>query len=475
MYKKQGQNTISVPFKTPGDLMELKYWFFPKKTSGKYGKLMKNDKRLNAVNKVRAYMTRGAIPHALEMTAMFTEIILNDSQVSETAIDEFELDFPMKNSTPINDMLLRSSYSTAIIKFVNGLLDPLQQGIYAISLHNLANNLNLPSHFVEMRHVCTHEAMPSLEMLRVTSFRALQWLLDNYWLQMENNYCDIDSSEYQSNKQYQHVDIIVSSSISPAEVKTPPIITKSDIKQYEKSLKGIKKFRKDSLSNLNKNLSENQFLEQLIKGNHETICKIFINKNYLMPHGEKCQSLTEKQIFGLRLLWGPFIQSLPNDFLLELWTQLLDIGCSKMIITDIDDDYIDSQLLTSSFKTYPRCELEITICSDWCIWILENTDLINVPKAFETVKRKGPCGLSIRCLQTFETNESSNQLDQIKKLKSTWIRFWIPGSIKIEKKELRDINAVQELPLLKKSKKTPEFVLFKTIQNYKPTPFGCIP
>lgn len=473
MNNKQVQNVVSVPFKTPGDLLILKEWFFPKRSFQKGGKLNQNDKRLRAIQKVRAFMTRGAIPHALEMSAVFTEILLNDPQVAHLTIDGFESDFLRIDPAPINDLLLRSSYSTAVIKFVNGLLDPLQQGVYAVSLHNLANNLNLPSHFVEMRHVCTHESIPSLEMLRLTAFRALEWLHGNYWLKMVQNYKSIDLSKYQLKEIYQPV----STSISPTAetpISSATIITKNDIKQYERCLKLIKKYRRDSLSTPDKKQPHYiQVVDELISGDYQTICKLFINKNYLFPHGDKCQSLTEKQVLGLRFLWGPFIQSLPMDLLLIMWVQLLDIGCSKLIVTDIDDYYIDSQLLSSGFKAYPRCEMEISICSDWCIWILENTDLLNNPRAFEAVKRKGPCGLSIRCLEVFETNESSNQIEQIKKLKSTWVKFWIPGSISVETKELRDIDSIQ--PALKKMKKTPQLILFEPIENYKPTPFGCIP
>ncbi|CAJ0823431.1 13343_t:CDS:2, partial [Entrophospora sp. SA101] len=65
--------------------------------------------------------------------------------------------------------------------FVNGLVDPIQQNYYAISISTLAGQLNLPLWFVELRHASTHQDLPSLNVLRNASKQALKWLSDNYW------------------------------------------------------------------------------------------------------------------------------------------------------------------------------------------------------------------------------------------------------------------------------------------------------
>lgn len=64
---------------------------------------------------------------------------------------------------------------------MNGLLDPGQQSQFALPMHVLARNLNLPASFVEIRHAATHEALPSLSVLRTVAVRALDWLWTNYW------------------------------------------------------------------------------------------------------------------------------------------------------------------------------------------------------------------------------------------------------------------------------------------------------
>jgi ribosomal biogenesis protein LAS1 len=61
---------------------------------------------------------------------------------------------------------LRQCYSTAIIRLVNGLVDPLQSGVYARSIASIAAQLGLPAWLVEVRHAATHEELPSLEILR---------------------------------------------------------------------------------------------------------------------------------------------------------------------------------------------------------------------------------------------------------------------------------------------------------------------
>lgn len=107
-------------------------------------------------------MSRGRLPHAIESTAQLTEAIINDYQGNSR-------------------LVIQLAYSTAICRFVNGLLDGSQKSHYAVSMFSLAQNLGLPSSFVDIRHAATHEALPSLVILRKACYRALDWLWVNYW------------------------------------------------------------------------------------------------------------------------------------------------------------------------------------------------------------------------------------------------------------------------------------------------------
>lgn len=70
------------------------------------------------------------------------------------------------SSAVLSGYNLRQCYSTAIIRLVNGLVDPLQSGVYARSIASIAAQLGLPGWLVEVRHAATHEELPSLEVLR---------------------------------------------------------------------------------------------------------------------------------------------------------------------------------------------------------------------------------------------------------------------------------------------------------------------
>ena len=63
-------------------------------------------------------------------------------------------------------LLLRQSYATAIIRLVNGLVDPLQLGTFARPIASIAHQLGLPTWLVELRHAATHEDLPSIDLLR---------------------------------------------------------------------------------------------------------------------------------------------------------------------------------------------------------------------------------------------------------------------------------------------------------------------
>lgn len=76
------------------------------------------------------------------------------------------MDQDSSHASSTSSLSIRQCYSTAIIRLVNGLVDPLQLGVYARSIASIANQLGLPPWLVELRHAATHEDLPSLELLR---------------------------------------------------------------------------------------------------------------------------------------------------------------------------------------------------------------------------------------------------------------------------------------------------------------------
>jgi ribosomal biogenesis protein LAS1 len=71
-----------------------------------------------------------------------------------------------KCANNMTKLAARHAYGLAVVRFVNGLVDPLQTGVYARSISAIALQIGLPLSFVELRHACTHEELPSLEVLR---------------------------------------------------------------------------------------------------------------------------------------------------------------------------------------------------------------------------------------------------------------------------------------------------------------------
>ena len=91
------------------------------------------------------------LPHALESLLSILVAIQQDNASGTGAS---------------SSLSLRQSYATALIRLVNGLVDPLQAGTYARSILSIAAQIGLPVWLVELRHAATHEDLPSLELLR---------------------------------------------------------------------------------------------------------------------------------------------------------------------------------------------------------------------------------------------------------------------------------------------------------------------
>ena len=59
--------------------------------------------------------------------------------------------------------------------------------MHAVSVSKLAEQLNLPRLFVDIRHDATHGQLPALPMLQFAAKQALEWLHANYWREQERS------------------------------------------------------------------------------------------------------------------------------------------------------------------------------------------------------------------------------------------------------------------------------------------------
>lgn len=78
---------------------------------------------------------------------------------------------------------------------MTGLLDGYQDKKYKLSMYSIAKNIGLQATFVELRHQCTHEELPSLANLRAATERSLLWIWDHYWKNLEESVTPGDIDE----------------------------------------------------------------------------------------------------------------------------------------------------------------------------------------------------------------------------------------------------------------------------------------
>ncbi|KAI0271574.1 Las1-like-domain-containing protein [Gloeopeniophorella convolvens] len=148
-----------VPWATLAELDQLCSWVYSEDANDRTKSL--------AIDRLAAWKFMTPLPHALESLLSILVAVHQDA-VAELGSS--------------SSLSLRQSYATAVIRLVNGLVDPLQAGTYARSILSIAAQIGLPAWLVELRHAATHEDLPSLKLLRDASKESLNWLLHNYFL-----------------------------------------------------------------------------------------------------------------------------------------------------------------------------------------------------------------------------------------------------------------------------------------------------
>lgn len=131
-----------------------------------------NAAKSRAIALVSLYVQRGNCPHLLASTSLLISASLLDSQSlvgSATAAHGRQSD------------ALKCSYAAAFGRFVTGLLDGYQSKKHKMSMYSIAKTIGLPSTFVELRHQCTHEDLPSIGRLRKAVQDSMEWLWSGYW------------------------------------------------------------------------------------------------------------------------------------------------------------------------------------------------------------------------------------------------------------------------------------------------------
>lgn len=294
-----------VTFKSIDDLKVLKDWFYNFNET--------TDHRPRAVDRVKALSSRGKIPHCIESTALLTSICLQDSSTNDSNI-------------------IQLSYSMALIRFVNGLLDPLQQSNFAIPLHQLAKTVNVPNFFVELRHMSTHERLPSIEILRIGCKQALCWLYDNYW----NLIQDLDTENSEDDELLQTDLDTIQTQIQQFQTNEQLIIS---------NLKTYKRIRKQNLDVIYKYGNSSDIgtkywdavggIKQRLPEIPEAIVQVLVYRQFLLKPQKDA-----KYIALLYKLYAPLFDELGFEFKWRLFKHF----CKLMAPLTTQDQYLYKKL-----------------------------------------------------------------------------------------------------------------------------------
>lgn len=292
---------IVTAYRSNEDLLELKKWFYDFDDA--------QDNRRRAIEKVKILLTRGRLPHGIEATSMLTSVLLRD--------DDNDLD--------MDSNVAQLAYTMALIRFVNGLLDPFQQSNYAIPMQLLAKQLNLPTFFVELRHMGTHENLPSLDILRIATKDALTWLYDNYWCHVEGD----GESEPLVNSEADAYAEVVNFRFVQFEEQISGFMVYEDLKTF-------KRLRKDNLEmplftndcndqdtfKLRKCVGE---LAEFCNSDPELLADLLIRRYYLIYPHQKLEAKGIKHNPLLKKLYIPLLDELGIRLIVLLFIKILKL------------------------------------------------------------------------------------------------------------------------------------------------------
>ncbi|KAG5339894.1 Protein LAS1 [Termitomyces sp. T112] len=261
------------------------------------------DAKILAINRLSAWKATTCLPHALESALSILVAIAQDNS----------------HTCSTSSLSIRQSYATAIIRLVNGLVDPLQLGAFARSIASIANQLGLPSWLVELRHAATHEDLPSLVLLRDAAWESMTWLLHNYFLPTINpttvteNRTNLRSLE-PALKQYKKLlKITLRDASLRMRYKTDILSVLKDIERWiaEAQVTGNVAAREIGWETTSSEvLSSSSQVDPKERWALERLCDALLEKGSLVPLSKKKRDFPQDTF-------------LPPKFSVQLWTPLL--------------------------------------------------------------------------------------------------------------------------------------------------------
>ncbi|EDO18514.1 hypothetical protein Kpol_2001p15 [Vanderwaltozyma polyspora DSM 70294] len=410
-----------VPWRSKDELDILKKWFYSKEGT--------EDNRNRAVEKVRAYQSKGSnlLPHVIDSTAQITSAILLDER---------------ETGSHNNNVSVRLGYTMTLVRFVNGLLDPTQQSMYAIPLHTLAKKIGLPSWFVDLRHWGTHEReLLSLDMLRLASKEALGWLWNHYWNDEEledssegeeeeitekETGINLDDVEFILNE-FQRIKHIIVEYSWIWESESSNVITSSNFNVSEMN---------KSIKNTNKSKNHSELSPQ------EIVTK-FLNKlKKIWRNTENKQKFVETFIENCNTLMMKLYLSKLNGFDIELMKWVIEASKGERHETN--------KIIKGKYSNWETMELKLldksirlfnirSILNDWDSW----EKLLEENQSYVTLV------VSQRLLKSIQKyNEESGMRKKRKRKRSENLEQDIENNLASQVKNLEQLYNKNDMKLL---------------------------
>ncbi|QPG77370.1 hypothetical protein FOA43_004783 [Brettanomyces nanus] len=386
----------------------------------------------------------------------------------------------MTSGNGADDTPVRLSYTMSIIKFVNGLLDPCQQSTYAMSLHRLAESIDLPSFFVELRHIGTHERLPSLEMLRWSAKKALEWLEVNYWTEVKKSSGKF-RAEYGIETDDDSVHVIRRIRCDLDIVREVRLEDPNKIYSHS-----------DTSNSGRKYWYAMDRLTSFVSYDADLLANVMI----FQPDGMivRSKAPNDQKMRSIIYLYRPVLQSLGPEFCMVLFRKLIQFVSSTVFLEASKSANFDLVLAKNDTRfLLPRCKGEVKQAQKWLEYIATKGNILfgsvgfvnetTVPLITQSI------GLhnnehSIALLKFFlQLNEEYlrqiQMTEKVSKVLQTMEKFSLPDTVglptKIPKKKLGKDTAVESsVPAHMKRKfdESSTVCLFETYDNWKPVPFG---
>ncbi|XP_057955346.1 uncharacterized protein LOC131149179 isoform X2 [Malania oleifera] len=124
----------------------------------------------SALRRISTWRSRGCLPDVIEITSSFIEIQQKDPFFRADLIGD----------ATHSEEMLAMLYCMAIVRLVNCVIEKTRKKS-EVSIAEAADRICIPRMLIDIRHEGSHRDLPSLQLVRVGSIQALDWLKSNYW------------------------------------------------------------------------------------------------------------------------------------------------------------------------------------------------------------------------------------------------------------------------------------------------------